>query len=268
VAQGLAFPEWNEKHHKVRYEPPPSWAYFASVDWGYSDHCAVLFYAAGPKDLLVRSEIYVQKKIPYDVGYQLGQHAKRYPRLEYVVGGSDMWDVRDGGETIGEKFQAGLRDATMPNPLGLMSMPRGKGTRHAGKMSIHEFLKYEALPDGSIPAWSGARLRIHEDCKNLLRTLPAMPIDPKDSEDVLEGGEDHLYDSLRYGLSSRFPRPRRRTSSRAGGQASRLGSPAQAQETPVAGRAGRRGGTDRGDADRWRVLTGIRYGGARPEEDA
>lgn len=203
---GLAFPEWNEQHHKVRYDPPKNWAYFASVDWGYSDHCAILFYAAGPKDVLVRSEIYVQKKIPYDVGYQLGKHAERYPKLEYAIAGSDMWDVRDGGETIGEKFAKGLADATQPKPIVLLSMPRGSGTRHTGKMAVHEFLKYEALPDGTIPPWSGAKMRIHEDCVNLIRTLPAMPIDPKDSEDVLEGGEDHLYDSLRYGLTSRFPR--------------------------------------------------------------
>ena len=211
---GLAFPEWDETHHVVAYDPPRDWAYFASVDWGYSDHCAGIFYGAGPKDLLARSEIYVQKKIPYDVGFQFGQHAKRYPKLEYVAGGSDMWDVRDGGQTIAEKFQAGLTAASPTDPIILISVPRGKGSREAGKLAVHEFLKHgDRIPDPTdptktiIPIWDGAKLRVHRDCKNLIRTLPQRPLDPKNNEDVWEGGEDHLYDSLRYALAIRFPRP-------------------------------------------------------------
>lgn len=266
---GLAFPEWNQKHHVVKYEPPRDWAYFASLDWGYADHCAILFYAAGPgKDLLVRSEIYVNKKTPYDVGFQLGEHAKRYPRLEYVVAGSDMWDVRDGGETIGEKCAAGLAAATQPDPIPLVSMPRGKGSRIAGKLAVHEFLKYETAEDGTIPNWAGAKLRVHEDCKNLIRTLPSRPIDPKDSEDVLEGGEDHPYDSLRYGITSRFPRPAEDESPRVPDDIHPGFDLKKRQRKPRWAREAEDDESVRFEQlQQGHFSTGIRYGGARPFEE-
>lgn len=265
---GLAFPEWLESHHKVRYEPPPGWAYFAAMDWGYSDHCAVLFFAAGPKkDVLVRSEIYVNKRTPYDVGFEVGEHAKRYPKLEYLVAGSDMWDVRDGGETIAEKFQTGLWASTLADPIPFVSFARGRGTREAGKMTVHEFLKYEAAPDGTIPPWSGAKLRVHADCVNLLRTLPSRPLDPHNSEDVEEGGEDHPYDALRYGLASRFPRPEDHDWRSVPDDVHPGWDLARRRRKPRWEREPDEESIRIEQIRQGRFVTGVRYGGARPVEE-
>jgi len=51
------------------------------------------------------------------------------------------------------------------------------------------------------------RLIIFENCVNLIAQLPAIPVDKKNPEDVDTTAEDHLYDALRYGISSR-PRAR------------------------------------------------------------
>jgi phage terminase large subunit len=268
VFEGQAFGEWRASHHIQRYDPPAGWRWWGGMDWGYNDHCAVYFLAAGPRDILCRHEIYLRKKAPYDVGYLVGQKAKPYP-MEYIAYGVDMKQDRMGGPTILEEFQRGLMDANPTSPIPAISVNAGPGSRAAGKMLVHEHLKFEALADGTIPQWSGAKIRVHPECANLIRTLPALPIDPNNSEEIDKDADDHCYDALRYALMSESSEAERAGfQERPGGQASRLGSPASAEETPVAGRAGRRGGTDRGDADRWRVLTGIRYGGARPEEDA
>lgn len=42
------------------------------------------------------------------------------------------------------------------------------------------------------------RLLIYSTCRNLIRTLPALPRDPKRPEDVDTKAEDHAYDALRY----------------------------------------------------------------------
>lgn len=42
------------------------------------------------------------------------------------------------------------------------------------------------------------RLLIYSTCRNLIRTLPALPRDPKRPEDVDTHAEDHAYDALRY----------------------------------------------------------------------
>lgn len=45
------------------------------------------------------------------------------------------------------------------------------------------------------------RILIYSTCRNLIRTLPALPRDPKRPEDVDTKAEDHLYDALRYLLA-------------------------------------------------------------------
>lgn len=52
--------------------------------------------------------------------------------------------------------------------------------------------KLRVRPDG-LP-----RLLIYSTCRNLIRTLPALPRDPKRPEDVDTKAEDHAYDALRY----------------------------------------------------------------------
>lgn len=42
------------------------------------------------------------------------------------------------------------------------------------------------------------RLLIYSTCTDLIRTLPALPRDPKHPEDVDTKAEDHAYDALRY----------------------------------------------------------------------
>ena len=52
--------------------------------------------------------------------------------------------------------------------------------------------KLRVRPDG-LP-----RLLVSSTCVNLIRTLPALPRDPKRPEDVDTKAEDHAYDALRY----------------------------------------------------------------------
>jgi hypothetical protein len=57
------------------------------------------------------------------------------------------------------------------------------------------------VPDGDTPS----RLRVFRTCTNLIRTLPAMVVDPLDDEDLADAikgkkTEDHACDALRYGL--------------------------------------------------------------------
>jgi hypothetical protein len=205
---GVAFPEWRKDHHEVSYDPPPGWRWFGGVDWGYAQPCAVVILAAGPdRDLLARTELYVRQKTPYEVGYLVGQKAKQFPQLEFLAGDSAMWAVTDGSPSVAEEFQRGLTAATAPATIPLISVSKGPGSRAARKQLLHEQLRYQKLEDGTISKYAGAALRVHRECANLIRTLPALPIDPKNSEDVDTKAEDHAYDALTYALMSRAPRP-------------------------------------------------------------
>ena len=42
------------------------------------------------------------------------------------------------------------------------------------------------------------RVRIMENCTNLVRTLPTLPLSKNNPEDVDTKADDHAYDALRY----------------------------------------------------------------------
>ena len=50
-------------------------------------------------------------------------------------------------------------------------------------------------------------IKIFTTCTNLIRTLPLLPVDNNNPEDVDTDAEDHAYDALRYGVMSRPVNP-------------------------------------------------------------
>src|SRR5690606_41607843 len=66
-------------------------------------------------------------------------------------------------------------------------------------------LRYTRLPDGSIPPWGYPRLQVHPDCTELIRTLPRLPRDPKNMEDVDTDAADDPYDAITSWLMARTP---------------------------------------------------------------
>jgi hypothetical protein len=70
-------------------------------------------------------------------------------------------------------------------------------SRISGKLEIHKRLK----PSENEKKEPG--LRIFSTCRNLIRTLPILPLDDNNPEDVNTHAEDHAYDALRYGCMSR-----------------------------------------------------------------
>ena len=74
---------------------------------------------------------------------------------------------------------------------------RSPKSRISGKLEIHKRLK---LNDD---IKKEPRLRIFSTCRNLIRTLPILPLDDNNPEDINTHVEDHAYDALRYGCMSR-----------------------------------------------------------------
>jgi phage terminase large subunit len=275
VFSGQAFGEWRASHHIKAFEPPADWRWFGGMDWGYSNPGCVLFLAAGAdRDIYVRQELYWRKKTPYEVGFMIGTLAKALPQLEYVAGDSAMWAVNDGGPTVAEDVQKGITDAIgHDRALPLVAAPKGPGSRAAGKQLVHDALRFTPAADGTVPTWAGAKLRVHPACRNLIRTLPALPVDPDSPEDVDTEAEDHAYDALRYALMSRTPRPEKDHQPRVPDdihpgydlhtkqRKPRYRSP-EDHEDPDDGSVFLEAAFRQG-----RYVTGVRYGGARPQED-
>lgn len=109
----------------------------------------------------------------------------RNPHVERATKGAGRTVV----ENVDDGPPPGSIAAAYRDVLG-RAVVKAHNDRLAGVALIADKLRVRA--DG-LP-----RLLIYSTCRNLIRTLPALPRDPKRPEDVDTGAEDHAYDALRY----------------------------------------------------------------------
>lgn len=193
AVEGQVFDDFNRAVHvRVPYDIPASWRRFRAMDWGFNDPCCVLWFAVSPTgQVIVYDELYVRRTLSTNVA-QLIRSKTGNAKVQYTVASPDAWQQRGvglKGESIAETF--------VLNGVPLMA---ADNARVPGWQRIHEFL---APMDDGEPG-----LVIFSNCKNLIRTLPALTASPTNPEDVADHLEDHAPEALRYGVMSR-PQPKR-----------------------------------------------------------
>jgi len=207
-----AFPEFNKNTHVVDpFEVPKGWQRFRSADWGYSSPACVLWFAIDyDNNLWVYRELYT-KKITADVFARKVLELERQEYIRYGILDASTWAKRgDIGPSIAETM---IQQGCKWRPSD-----RTPRSRISGKLEIHKRLK---LNDDKKKE---PGLRIFSTCRNLIRTLPILPLDDTNPEDINTDVEDHAYDALRYGCMSR---PMHTS------YAKRFNSPTSSQFTPV-----------------------------------
>ena len=186
-----AFPEFDREIHVVEpFEVPKGWQRFRAADWGYSSPACVLWFAIDyDNNLWIYRELYTQK-ITADVFARKVLELERNEYVRYGVLDASTWARRgDIGPSIAETMiQAGCK---------WRPSDRTPRSRLSGKLEIHKRLK---LNDNQKKE---PGLRIFSTCRNLIRTLPLLPLDDSNPEDIDTNAEDHAYDALRYGCMSR-----------------------------------------------------------------
>jgi Terminase large subunit, T4likevirus-type, N-terminal len=193
--EGAVFREWNPRVHVCDpFKIPDEWERWRGGDDGFNAPACVLWFARDQAN----DRIYIYNEI-----YERGLRADVL--AEKII-------ARDNGRGLG-----GILDSAAFAELGNLTAGRGKemNLRHcrwhpctkgpeervAGKQRVHDRL---AIAADGLP-----KMQIFRNCKNLIRTLPTLPSDPRKPEDVDTKAEDHAYDALRYGLEWRETRARR-----------------------------------------------------------
>lgn len=186
--------------HVIRpFNIPKQWRHFRTFDWGYSRPFSVGYWAMSPDGTLYRySEIYGSpkdpgtrrtarpneglRKEPSWVAKTMADYEKTYEKGVAFTGIADpsIFDESRGG------------DGSIAKLLGKKGIyfERGDNARLAGKMQLHYRLAFDE--NGK------AGLYVFENCKDFIRTIPALVYSPTDVEDVDTGCEDHIYDETRY----------------------------------------------------------------------
>ena len=193
--ESSAFPEFSREVHVIEpFDIPRNFMRFRSCDWGYSSFACCLWFAVDyDNNIYIYRELYT-KNITADIFAQRVLNSEAGEYIRYGVLDSSTWARRgDIGPSIAETMiQEGCR---------WRPSDRSPGSRVNGKLELHKRLRVNE--DTERPS-----LFVFSNCLNLIRTLPMLPVDKNNPEDVDTDAEDHAYDALRYGCMSRPSHPR------------------------------------------------------------
>ena len=192
--ENSAFPEFNITTHVVQpFDIPRNWLRFRTCDWGYSSAACVLWIAIDyDNNFWVYREHYTQR-VTADIFARQVLEKEHDEYIRYGILDSSTWARRgDAGPSIAETM---IKEGCKWRPSD-----RSPRSRIAGKLELHKQLSLDK--DTNQP-----KLKIFSNCTNLIRTLPMLPVDKNNPEDVDTDAEDHAYDALRYGVMSRSMHP-------------------------------------------------------------
>ena len=193
--ENSAFPEFDMSVHVVQpFDIPSNWLRFRTCDWGYSSAACVLWIAVDfDNNFWVYREHYTQR-VTADVFARQVMEKEHNEYIRYGILDSSTWAKRgDAGPSIAETM---IREGCRWRPSD-----RSPRSRVAGKLELHRLLAKD--PDTGQP-----KLKVFSNCTNLVRTMPMLPVDKNNPEDVDTHAEDHAYDALRYGVMSRTVHPK------------------------------------------------------------
>lgn len=191
VYAGAVFSEWNPRVHICDPFPVPNeWELWRGADDGYAAPAAVLWLAHDRihDRIYVVRELYRSGMTPRTMAeavLAIDSELRPYQKLDGVIDSASFADTGMSGGGRGDVM----------NALGCRWQPsvKGSGSRIAGKSAIHARLALR--PDGR------AGLVVFRHCKDLIRTLPALPYSKTTPEDVAANAEQHAYEALRIGLT-------------------------------------------------------------------
>ena len=206
--EGQAFPEFtNDPAHYMDgvhthviepFDIPLNWTRYVSFDHGFSRPFSLGAWAVDPDGRVYRyKELYGCKPGEANVGLMISptEIANRMAEwLEpefregiHITGIADpaIWD-----ESRGQSVEEMMR-----RTFSGVIFRKGDNTRMAGKMQLHERLRFGE--DGR------PMMYVFNTCKDFIRTIPTLCYDDHKVEDIDTAGEDHIYDETRYFLMSR-----------------------------------------------------------------
>lgn len=211
VAGGFFDDVWDRPSHVVQpFAIPSSWYIDRSFDWGSSKPFSVGWWAESdgttapngktyPRGTLFRiAEFYGWdgkhpdvgcKKTSAEIAKEIVSREKLWKerfkwRIHPGPADSSIFDVEDG-----HSIAAGMKT----NKVEWTEADKSPGSRHAGWERIRGLLLAATKRPMEAPG-----LFVFDTCTHFIRTVPVLPRDDKDPEDVDTDAEDHIGDETRY----------------------------------------------------------------------
>jgi phage terminase large subunit len=192
VYEGQFFPEFDREIHVVKpFDIPRHWKRYRSLDYGM-DMTACYWYAVDED-----GNIYVYKEL-HEPNLILKQAAQRIVEMtdsdEFIIStyaSPDLWNRRQ------ETGESGYETMAQQGLFGLVS---ANNKRIEGWRQVREVLAKRTDRYGN----QTPRLRIFQNCTELIKNMPLLRYDPKKPEDAASTPHEvtHAPESLRYFCAS------------------------------------------------------------------
>jgi hypothetical protein len=254
VAGGMFDDVWARCRHASIVRPfdiPEEWRLDRSMDWGSSKPSSIGFWAESngedymgadgrwhgtvKGDLFRVGEIYTWTGKPNEGSRALNTDISRMI-VEYEVargwrtversrvrpgpGDSSMFNENASGDgtSIHDDLVKTVRleDGRTYRGPAFVEADKGKGSRKQGWQQMREWIA-SCLPKDGAKAREKPGLFVFSNCEQFLRTVPVLPRDEKDMDDVDTEAEDHVGDEVRYRLRAAKKPPANRTAYGLGG---------------------------------------------------
>lgn len=196
---GTFFEEFREDIHVLEPFPiPQDWPRYRVIDYGL-DMLAGFWIAIDPQGFAYAyKEVYESDHIISAAANRLRELTKSDEAIKVTYAPPDLWNRRqDTGRSAAEIFaEHGV------------SLIKAQNDRIQGWLNMKEWLRpFEMKDEQTGESRKVARLRFFSNCRNAIRTIPAVLRDEKDPNDVaLEPHElTHAPDAIRYFCSMRVP---------------------------------------------------------------
>ncbi len=220
VLEGAFFTEWNHEVHVIPWHPVPKTAKrWMGADWGTAHpYCFLWAYETHNGEVIIYDELYgSEEAFGRSTKYNTGiRHNPSYV-AELIR------DIeRKRGEYIRERYLDIGCFSAQPNEVaeaqifqknGVTFQRSVKKDKRGGIENLREYLK---VVNGV------SRLKIMDNCKNLIRTLPRLQYDRHNPDLYDTDGEDHATDALLYLVRRNTPTEEEIKKKSRGGRASMI----------------------------------------------
>ncbi len=239
IPDGSAFAdEWSHTYNEMcSFSIPKHARIKRCFDWGIAKPYAVTYcwetqndtitlpngdeITFAPGTIIVLDELYGWNGNPDEgnrkTAYQVGRHIKEFEvnrpwfhQIEPGPSDSSIWNGTGTDKTINDDVVDGYNaywDEALPHSKVsrsalFMKADKSKGSRAKGLALVKSYLA------GAHPLETGEQsdqpgLIFCESAKHCIRTLPIIPYDLLNPDDVDTKAEDHLYDTIRYAVLGR-----------------------------------------------------------------
>jgi hypothetical protein len=177
---------WDAKRHVVQpFAIPSTWKVWKSMDWGYARPYACYWMAMDPDGVH-----YIWREL-----YGMGEKANEGSREDAAKVARKIKAIEQHDERLGYEYRMNLADPAIFSKIG--------ADRSIGQIFRETGVKWQEAWNAKGSRVNGAqeiirllaedKLKVFSTCKHWIRTVPSLPPDDDNPEDVDTDSEDHCF---------------------------------------------------------------------------